>query len=121
LTEIDSRILVVEDHAALGRFIAAVLTGAGWQVIGPIDNHASALDAVRRRHFALAVLDWMLRGEEAIAVVDALLARGIGCLLISGYAHSILPERFRSLPFLQKPFSRERLLETVSAVAGRSL
>jgi hypothetical protein len=53
--------------------------------------------------------------------VDALLARGIGCLLISGYAHSILPERFRGLPFLQKPFSGERLLETVSAVAGRSL
>jgi DNA-binding response OmpR family regulator len=119
VAETASRILVVEDHAAMGRFIAVVLTGAGWQVIGPIDNHASAIDAVRRRQFALAVMDWMLRGEEAVAVVDAIIARDIGCLLISGYAHSIMPERFRSLPFLQKPFTREALLETVSAVARR--
>ena len=120
MAETDSRILVVEDHAALGRFITAVLTGAGWQVIGPIDNHASALDAVQWRQFALAVLDWTLRGEEAIAVVDALVARDIRCLLISGHAPSILPKRFRDLPFLRKPFTRESLLEKVIAETGRS-
>ena len=119
MAETASRILVVEDHAALGRYIAAVLVADGWQVIGPIDNHASAIHAVRRRSFAVAVLDWMLRGEEAVAVLDALIARGIGCVLVSGYAQSILPERFRDLPFLRKPFARESLIETVNAAAGR--
>ena len=120
MPEAASRILVIEDHGALGRFIAATLTSAGWTVIGPVDNLASAIDAVRRDRFAVAVLDRMLRGEEAFAVADAVVARGAGLLLISGYSRSALPERFRDLPFLEKPFTKEALLETVSAIAGGS-
>lgn len=115
-----SRVLVVEDHPALGRFIAAVLIADGWHVIGPIDNHASAIDAARRRHFVIAVIDWMLRGEEAAAIVDAIIARRISCLLISGHPSSVLPVRFREVQFLQKPFTKESLLGLVSAAARGS-
>jgi len=41
------RILVIEDHPALGRFITAALEAAGWAVVGPIVDLASALDAAR--------------------------------------------------------------------------
>jgi DNA-binding response OmpR family regulator len=113
------RILVVEDHAALGRFIAEVLAGAGYSVVGPLANEAAALEAVARDRFDLAVIDRRLRGEETSALGDALAARDIACLLISGFPRSTLPERFRELPFLEKPFTMDQLVAAVNAVTAR--
>ena len=111
------RILVVEDHAALGRFIAAALEAAGWAVLGPMSDQAEAMEAARRSEFDLAVMDRLLRGEEAFAIVDVLEERGIPCLLVSGYSRSTLPERFRDLPFLEKPFTMDALVDAVRAAA----
>jgi CheY-like chemotaxis protein len=109
------RILVVEDHPALGRFIAAVLGGAGWTVVGPIGDHAAALEAARRLSFDLVLIDRMLQGEDALGIAGAVAERGIPCLLMSGYPRSGLPERFRDQPFLEKPFTKEALLDAVCA------
>jgi len=117
--EAASRILVVEDHDALGRFISAALTGAGWVVIGPVASQAAALDAVERQRFGVAVVDFILKGQEAFAITDALVERGIACLLISGHPPSSLPERFRDLPFLEKPFTMSGLLAAVRDAANR--
>ena len=62
----------------------------------------------------------MLGGEETLAIADALAERGIPCLLISGYSRSTLPERFQDLPFLEKPFTMDTLLDAVRAVVGGS-
>jgi CheY-like chemotaxis protein len=104
------RILVIEDHAALGRFVRAALQGVGWVVVGPIADPAAALEAVRQQEFDLALLDRMLRGGETLAVADALSARGVPCVLMSGYPRSTLPPRLRDWPFLEKPFSAEALI-----------
>jgi DNA-binding response OmpR family regulator len=119
VAETTLRILVVEDHAALGRFITEVLTGAGYSVVGPIANQAAALEAVARDPFDLVVIDRRLQGEETSALGDALATRGISCLLISGFPRSSLPERFRELPFLEKPFTMEQLVAAVNAVTAR--
>src|SRR5690348_13426592 len=102
MTRAGARILVVEDHRALGRLIAATLADAGWVTVGPISDHASALDAVRREPLAMALLDRMLHGQDTDAIADAVAERGIACLLISGYPRASLPPRLRDLPFLEK-------------------
>ena len=112
------RILVIEDNAALGRFIAAALVNAGWVVLGPITGHDLAMDAARHLMFDLALMDRMLRGADALAIADALSARGIPCLVMSGYPRSTLPERFRDFAFLEKPFTMDALLGAVRAAAG---
>jgi DNA-binding response OmpR family regulator len=112
------RILVIEDHPALGRFIAEALEAAGWAVVGLIGDHASALDAARREPFDLAVMDRMLRGKETLAIADALAGRSIPFLLMSGYPRSTLPDRFRDGPFLEKPFTMDTLLDAVRAIVG---
>ena len=121
LTDAGFRILVIEDHAALGRFITASLNSAGWAVVGPFADPVSAMQAVNGRQFDLAVLDRMLRGEEAFAVAEALLASGLPFLLISGYERSTLPPHLQALPFLLKPFTTSALLAAIraAAVAGR--
>ena len=112
------RILVIEDHHPLGRFITGALETAGWAVVGPIAEHAEALDAARRLPIDLALMDRMLQGEDALAIADVLAERAIPCLLMSGYPRSTLPERFRDGPFLEKPFNMETLREAVRAVVG---
>jgi DNA-binding response OmpR family regulator len=112
------RILVVEDHAALGRFITEVLTAAGYGVIGPMANQSATLEALARASIDLAVVDRRLHGEETSAICEALAVRGIGCLLISGYPRLSLQERFRDLPFLEKPFTMEELVAAVNAVTA---
>ena len=114
------RILVVEDHVPLGRFITAALAGAGWAVVGPVTGHVAALDAARHQPLDLALMDRMLGGEDTLAIADALAERGIPCLLMSGYPRSTLPARFQDSPFLEKPFTMDTLLDAVRAVIGAS-
>src|SRR4051794_4619360 len=116
MTASPSRILVVEDHPPLGRFIAMALESAGWMVVGPITDHASALQAARSQPLDLALMDRMLQGVETLAIADLLAERSIPCLLMSGYPRSTLPERFQDRPFLEKPFSMVALLDAVRAV-----
>jgi DNA-binding response OmpR family regulator len=118
LTAAAFRILVIEDHAALGRFIAASLSTAGWTVVGPLADPVSAMQAVQGRQFDFAVLDRMLRGEEASAVAEALLASGLPFLLISGYERSTLPQHLRGIRFLQKPFTTSALLAAIRAATA---
>jgi DNA-binding response OmpR family regulator len=120
MTEGGPRILVVEDHAALGRFIGAALATAGWVVVGPFNEYASAMDAARRTPLDLAVLDRLLGGEETFAILDVLFERGVGCLLISGHPREALPERYRDFPFLLKPFTMSALLGALRALAGET-
>jgi DNA-binding response OmpR family regulator len=119
MAEAGLRILVVEDHHPLGRFIDEALTSAGWMVSGPLREPAAALHAAQKLPLDLAVVDRRLAGAETFAVVAALAARGIPCLLMSGYARATLPEDLRDLPFLEKPFTMQALLAAVRDLAGQ--
>ena len=114
------RILVIEDHPPLGRFIAAAVASVGWAVVGPVTDHASAMDAARRLALDLALIDRMVGGEETAAITDVLAERGIPCLLMSGYPRSTLHKRFRDFPFLEKPFPMDALLGAARAAVGGS-
>lgn len=112
------RILVIEDHHPLGRFIAGTLETAGWAVVGPIADPVSALDAARHEPLDVVLMDRMLGGKETLAIADALALRSIPFLLMSGYPRATLPARFRDSPFLEKPFTMDTLLDAVRAMVG---
>jgi DNA-binding response OmpR family regulator len=115
------RILVVEDNMLVAMDVEATLQAAGCEVIGPASRLEMALDLARAERLDAVVLDVNLDGEASFPVADLLEGRGIPIILASGYdAEIAVPERYRSMPNMQKPFSSVQLRDLLSSMlAGR--
>jgi DNA-binding response OmpR family regulator len=107
------RILLVEDDFLVGLQLKEDLTAAGYVTLGPFNSLASARDAARRLAFDLAVLDVNLKGELVFPLADELAARGLPLILLTGYQTADLPERFRGLAHLPKPYDPDILARAI--------
>ncbi len=111
------RVLVVEDEPVLGLDIAAMLRRDGYEILGPVTTIAEAMAEIGRGEGPdAALLDANLGGRRVDAVADALAARGVPFVFVSGYERETLPEAHRDAPLLQKPFRREQLLAMTRAL-----
>ncbi|MQW89475.1 response regulator [Sinorhizobium saheli] len=108
------RVLVVEDEFLVALQIENDLAAAGYTVVGPFTSLSASIAASRAEHFEIATLDLNLRGEFVYPLIDELVARCIPILLLTGYADSDLPERFRALPRLGKPFDGSLLVRKIA-------
>ncbi|MGK6324290.1 response regulator [Sphingomonas sp. DT-51] len=102
------RFLIAEDEFFVASRLERALRDAGAEVIlaaalAPALAHAAdaALDA--------ALLDINLRGELSYPLADALLARGVPVVFLSGYDTATLPPIYRDVPRLQKPVTLAQL------------
>ena len=107
------RVLIVEDEFLLAMSLEDDLVSAGCSPIGPFSNLASATEATRREEFDLAILDVNLNGEAIFPLADELLSRGKPFVLVTGYGAASLPERFRELPRLPKPYDLPNLIREI--------
>ena len=123
------RLLVVEDEFVIALDLQNLLEAAGHEVVALAASVADALalldgdgrgdgggDAESGRRPPLldgAVLDVNLRGEPATPVADALAARGVPFVFVSGYGAAGRPPGHEAAPVLAKPYSEGDLLELV--------
>lgn len=112
------RILVVEDEYYLADDLVRTLQGQGADVAGPVGTLAEAERIVAEGRIDCAIVDINLRGEMAFPVADRLGEAGIPFLIATGYSRTHLPERFREVPHLQKPFDPAQLLAAVPQALG---
>jgi hypothetical protein len=66
-----------------------------------------ALEPTRRTDFDLALLDADLQGQSVWPVADALVARDIGFIFVTGSDHGLFA--YRDRPTLKKPFQIDAL------------
>lgn len=111
------RVLVVEDEYLLARTLADQLAQAGCEVVGPAGSIDDALQLVATGSCDCAVVDANLDGEFSTSVVEALAAKEIAAIVLSGYDRAALPPAFERLPFVQKPVLLEQLLALIAAGA----
>ena len=107
------RILVVEDEFLVALLLEEELHALGFSIVGPFTSVATATEAARREHFDLAILDINVAGEMVFPVADALSARGVPFLFVSGYGEMNLPERHRTTPCLAKPCEQTALAREI--------
>src|SRR6266566_5867803 len=83
--------------------LADMLDEIGYTVAAEAASIDEALEATRKTDFDLAILDANLEGRSVSPVADALVARDIGFVFVTGYDdHGLFA--YRDRPTLKKPF-----------------
>ncbi len=110
------RVLVVEDELLLGLSLHDDLQALGCIALGPLGTLAQAFDETQRSEFDLAILDVNLHGQMVYPLADELSRRGIPYLFLTGYAMETLPETFRGVPHLAKPYDAALLAKKITVL-----
>ncbi|MBI3744842.1 MAG: PAS domain S-box protein [Chloroflexi bacterium] len=108
-------VLVAEDDTDVRALVARSLRDQGYTVIEAIDGE-QALDLARLRPFDLLLSDLVMPRLTPVELSAHLktVRPDIKTLYMTGYADTAFADRLdRSIPLLQKPFTREALLRAV--------
>ncbi len=122
MTDIDAppslKLLVVEDEALVAMLVEDALVLHGHRVIGIADTLALALELANADRPDMALCDVKLAlGDNGIAVAEALAARGIPSIFLSGNCpdastHPLI------IGCIAKPFHNAALGDAVNAAYG---
>jgi CheY-like chemotaxis protein len=113
-------VLVVEDNYLIAEHVCGVLENAGCTVLGPVARVGRGLELARAAAGVDgAVLDINLDGQLCFPVSEALAARAIPFIFMTGYDdRTIIPSEFRSAPVLAKPIDEAALIAVAATTFG---
>ena len=81
-----------------------MLSDLGVEIVGPVATLEEALVYAREADIDAAVLDINVGGLLTYPVAEILQARGVPIIFSTGYGVDGLPDRFKNVPTLHKPF-----------------
>ena len=113
------RVLVVEDELMIRMLLQDMLDDLGHMLAGEAGQLDEALALAKQADFDIAILDVNLNGQPISPVVEVLVARGLPFVFATGYGQRGVPEQYRRIPTLQKPFQADALAVALAA-ADRS-
>jgi DNA-binding NtrC family response regulator len=108
------RVLVVEDEMMVAWLLEDMLAELGCAVVGPAGSVKQALAMIDAEAIDVAVLDVNLNGEMSYPIADALAARGVPFIFVTGYDKDRMLDGYRIFPVLQKPFHRLEFSDTLA-------
>jgi CheY-like chemotaxis protein len=108
------RVLIVEDEPLVSMFIEDILVDLNCEVAGIAATIEQATEQAGRLEFDVAILDVNMSGREIYPLARTLMGRGVPFVLSTGYGAAGLPEEFRSIPALSKPFRQAGLEEALT-------
>src|SRR6185312_8382108 len=116
-------ILVVDDEKSQREILEMILSEEGYDVTTAASGEA-ALKFAKDRRFDLALTDLKMTGMDGIELLQQLLAYDSSIIVLLLTAHGSIESakdalRRGAFDYLQKPFDRERLLETIKRALGK--
>ena len=116
-------ILVVDDEKSQREILEMILTSEGYDVTTASSGEA-ALKFAKDRRFDLALTDLMMTGMDGIELLQHLLAQDSSIIVILLTAHGSIDSAKEALrrgafDYLQKPYDRDTLLETIRRALAR--
>jgi DNA-binding response OmpR family regulator len=109
-------VFVVEDKAMIRLMVMDMLEELGCRVAAEAGDVEEAVKLARSADFDLAILDVNVKGKLITPVAELIRARRRPIIFATGYGSEGLPEEFRDLPALQKPFQLETLAALIDEV-----
>ena len=113
------RVLVIEDEPLVALDLIAILEEAGAEIVGTAATAEAAIEAVRTLRPDAALLDGNLQGSSVEAVAETLTSHELPFVFVTGYGREHLPDGFRHVPVISKPFEPSHLIGTVAAILRR--
>jgi len=123
MSELKTRVLVVDDDQRLRELVVRYLTEQGFEARAVPD--AAGMDKqLARERFDLVVLDLMLPGEDGLAICRRLRAQNTGPAIVMLTAKGDEVDRIVGLEmgaddYLPKPFNPRELVARINAVLRR--
>jgi CheY-like chemotaxis protein len=109
------RILVAEDEALIALMYQELLVSAGYEVIGPAGSVPAAMKLVKTAEIDGALLDVNLRGVFSFPVAEALRAKQVRYIFVTGYVdRQIIPADLANEPILIKPVSEASFYRAIA-------
>ena len=112
------RVLIVEDEWIIVKMMERALVADGIEVVAKANSVEQALALIQSTAIDAALLDPRLDGVWAQPVAEALQAKGVPFLVISGSAVPDGSGAMSAAPFLFKPFELDELVQCTLALAG---
>ena len=114
-----TRFMVVEDEPLVALDIAAGLEEAGAEVVAATGSAEEALDIIEGKALDAALLDGNLHGSPVGEIAAALTRRKVPFVFVTGYGREGLPQSFRNVVVLSKPFTQQQLIEAAARLIER--
>ena len=109
-------VLLVEDSMIIALDAEDVLRDAGASEVHVAASVSAAQAIIESEELDSAVLDVNLGNETSIGIAEALQDKGVPFIFASGYgADDIIPERFRSIQLVMKPYTGDALQDALAA------
>ncbi len=107
-------ILIVEDEFLIAEELREAFEDLGAVVVGPVATVEAALAIIgSRERLDGATLDVTLGRDKAFPVAEALLAKGLPFVLLTGYADQALPDHLRNVARCEKPFDMRKVMQAL--------
>ena len=103
-------LLVVEDEMLILLLLEEIMIENGCASVKLASSVPQALGLIEDNSFDAATLDLNLNGIKSFPVADALEARGVPFVFMTGYSAGLLDGRYCAHPMLQKPFKEPALV-----------
>lgn len=113
------RILVIEDEYFIASALGRALRTAEAVVVGPAADVSSGLSLLDGEAVDAAVLEVDLEGTTSYAIAERLAERAVPYMFLTGYDPGSLPETYRDVPRLPKPFPMRMFLAEVGHLVAR--
>ncbi len=111
------KVMIVEDEYLLASALQDAVEQLGAEVVGPFARVQQAMQSIDAGVLPdVGLLDVNLGSEYSFPLADALAQRGIPTVLITGYDTGALPEAYRSLSYLRKPFDMASIRSALDRV-----
>jgi DNA-binding response OmpR family regulator len=111
------RILIVEDDYFLANEVSETFRRHEATVLGPAPTPFYAANLLSRRVDG-AILDVRLHSETVFDLADLLLERGTPLIFATAMGSEHIPERFRGMGYVQKPYLCDELISKMDRLVS---
>lgn len=107
------RILILEENAEVADLLAAMVTGFGCKVLGPVERFDDAMELISGVNVDAAILDVSIKGKISFVLADELRRKGTPFAFASGNKTPESIELYAPAAVITKPYARAYIFQVL--------